>query len=117
MSDMKKRKKSPKRAKRPSPKPLRKTEKSAKFGYYPQPLDFTAEGITVSTLPNLSDAVDFVEKCHGDCICDAWFYPPRQPKRMIRLTPTEQSCQVAEMPFSARVFGLPKTHQLTHKKV
>ena len=116
LPDMKKPQKITEACKKAESKAVAKTEKSAKFGYYPQPLDFTAEGITVSTLPNLSDAVDFVEKCHGDCICDAWFYPPRHPKRMIRLTPTEQSCQVAEMPFSARVFGLPKTHQLTHKK-
>ena len=116
MPDMKKPQKIAEACKKAESKAVAKTEKSAKFGYYPQPLDFTAEGITVSTLPNLSDAVDFVEKDHGNCIYKAWFYSPRQSDRMICLPPTEQLCKVVERPFSARVFGLPKTHQLTHKK-
>ena len=85
---------------------VEQTEKTIRFGYYPRALCFSAGNIVVSTLPDFSKAVDCVEKVNNGCIHGGWFYSPRQPRPN----------GAGDYPYNARVFRLPKTHSLTHKK-
>jgi hypothetical protein len=64
------------------------------FGYYPNQWDFQVGDISITTLPNLTQVVNEIEKC--DLIHNEWLYAPGGVR-------------------PSRVFGLPKTHVLTHK--
>ena len=77
------------------------------FGFFPNPLEFTAGDITITTLPGL------VEKVAGD----KWkrlgrkrlgIYARMQGKKNI-ISGLEH-----ERPCLSRIFGLPKTHALIH---
>ena len=95
---------------------VERAEKTVRFGYYPGKLDFRAGGIVVSTLPEFSEAVNFVEKSNEGCVHNGWFYPPRQRRNTRCITPEGLTCKVETLPFCTRIFPLPKTHSLTHKK-
>lgn len=95
---------------------VEQAEKTVRFGYYPGKLDFRAGGIVVSTLPEFSEAVNFVEKSNEGCVHNGWFYPPRQRRNTRCITPEGLTCKVETLPFCTRIFPLPKTHSLTHKK-
>lgn len=80
--------------------------RSIAFGYYPQQCDFDTGVISITSNKNLDNLVLDVEKLpnvHKD-----WIYPsPQQMSGSV-------SGQVVDLPYRPRVFGLPKTHTLTH---
>lgn len=75
------------------------------FGYYPVPLDLTAGAISIETLPELERTVADIES--DELVDNGWIYAPLQ-----RVKPL--GGEVFERPYSARVFGLPKTHRFRH---
>lgn len=73
-----------------------------KFGFYPWPLEIKAGPVAVSTRPNLERTAR--ELCASDCVEGDWFYAP----------PPRRHDDVQTLPYSSRVFGLPKTHTIEH---
>lgn len=80
---------------------------SLKFGYYPDALDFTSGGITISTLEGLKETVSDIEQL--ETLDNDWVYPG--PKR----TQDFLSREVTLKPYSRRIFPLPKTHEIRHQ--
>lgn len=78
---------------------------SAQFGYYPVALDFSAARFTIRTLPDHAQIVACIQG--APYVRDGWIYPGTQRHRDL------MTGQVSEMPYSSRVFGLPKTHELS----
>lgn len=75
------------------------------FGYFPKPLDISSGPITVCDLADLDLTVARVE---GDDQAEQdWIYAPPQLVRNL-------GGNVRQRPYSARVFGLPKTHAIAH---
>ena len=78
----------------------------AEFGFYPLLLDIESGPVKVSTLPKLDDRV---REVHGsDTVEKEWYYSPTE-KILHVLADRVQVC-----PYPARVFCLPKTHQISH---
>ena len=77
-----------------------------KFGFYPWPLEIKTGPVAVSTLPNLERTARGL--CASDCVEGDWIYapPPRRHDFM--------SGEVQTLPYSSRVFVLPKTHVIEH---
>jgi hypothetical protein len=75
------------------------------FGYYPKPLAVSCGPITISALPDIASAVATVEG--SDAIEKDWIYAPPQLVRNL-------GGGVQQRPYSARIFGLPKTHLISH---
>ena len=76
------------------------------FGFYPYPLKIEAGEIKISTLPDLEDKINNVNT--NKYVEKDWIYSPPQHER---------DClggRVRELPYTARVFGLPKTHTIKH---
>ncbi len=76
------------------------------FGFYPRPLQVDVGDVRIRPLAGLDETVEGVRSSDG--VHDGWIYAGLQ-----------QSCdllsgQVRERPFSARVFGLGKTHRFEH---
>lgn len=82
------------------------SEHSVTLGYYPRHCDFHAGDISLTDLADLEEIVSDIEV--GETICDDWLYVPLQEKRDFFGGRTEM------LPYSARIFGLPKTQTLTH---
>lgn len=82
------------------------SESKMDFGYHPRSLSLTAGPVTVTTLPNLDELVD--ELANSEGVEDGWIYAPLQPVRDFL------TGDVRQRPYSARVFGLPQTHSITH---
>jgi hypothetical protein len=79
---------------------------SIDFGFYPSDFDKTSGPIAIETLSNLDDKIKDVsgsEYAEGK-----WIYSP--PARVRDVF----SERVKTMPYSARIFRLPKTHRLSH---
>lgn len=83
------------------------TGKTVEFGFCPIPLDWQSGDIRVSTLQDLEESVQSVREDAG--VENDWIHSPRQHRRDFL------SGTVTELPRSARVFGLPMTHELEHK--
>lgn len=69
---------------------------SATLGYYPLDCNHQVDSISLTNLPDYQQSVVGIEASthvHND-----WLYAP----------------QSTALPYNARVFGLPKTHELTH---
>lgn len=81
---------------------------SLDFGFHPNALEIDAGDITVRSLPDRETVVGDLRD-EADIEKD-WIYSPAQRSRDF-MTGAEH-----EKPYSARVFGLPKTHTLTHRK-
>lgn len=76
---------------------------SAEFGYYPYPIDIIDKRFSVKTLSNFRESVENVT---GDPnIIRDWIYPGAQQVKSMGMG-------IKSMPYSARVFRLPKTHCL-----
>ena len=75
------------------------------FGYFPEPLEISSGPITVRQLANLALIVADVEG--GDQVEQGWIYAPPQLVHDL-------GGHVRKRPYSARIFGLPKTHAITH---
>lgn len=80
-----------------------------KFGFYPRPLDFDAGPVRIRSLHDLDQIVDSVVTCEQ--VENGWFYAPLQRVQEF------VSGGVRTYPFSARVFGLSKTHSIEHEVV
>ena len=79
---------------------------SLSFGYFPSPLNIEAGPIKIETAFNLESIVATVEDEDG--IDGDWIYAPRQRTRGL-------DGNIEQKPYSARVFGLPKTHTIIHE--
>ena len=77
------------------------------FGFYPKPLHIKEGAITISTLPDLDSKVSEVS---SDGVEKDWAYAPPHYQRDF------MSGGVRKLPYPSRVFGLPKTHVIEHKK-
>lgn len=78
------------------------------FGFYPEPFDADYGDIRIETLVNFSaqaEAVRSSPSVEGD-----WIYAPPERSRDFF------THVVRVLPYSSRVFGLPKTHTLIHQK-
>lgn len=76
------------------------------FGFYPEPLRIDAGPVSVRTLANLEAVVESLFA--SDEVEDGWIYAPPQQTRDF------MSGEVRTRPYSARVFGLSKTHVIEH---
>ena len=83
------------------------TEDAIQFGYYPEKLDMDIGDISISTLSNLDESTLNVNN-EKDTLND-WVYAPLQQRNDFGTN------QIVTLPYSARVFALPKTHELKHK--
>jgi hypothetical protein len=78
---------------------------SIEFGYLPEPRDYTVGDITVATLPGLDEKRREIEE--SGLVEKKWIYgPPAAEHDILR--------GVRDLPFPSRVFGLAKTHSLSH---
>jgi hypothetical protein len=83
------------------------SEHSLEFGFYPNPIDIDVGAIAIRSLP---DRETVVSDLHSDAgIEKDWIYAPAQRSEDF------MSGNVREKPFSTRVFGLPRTHKITHR--
>ena len=80
---------------------------SKKFGFYPERLQSNAGPIKVRPLPEFQATVD--DSSTWEEVESGWIYAPPQGVRDFL------TGKVRELPYSARVFGLPKTHVIKHK--
>ncbi len=80
---------------------------SKKFGFCPEALRIDAGPIQVRPLPELPSTVD--DSAGWEDVENGWIYAPPKGKRDFL------SGQVRELPYSSRVFGLPKTHAIEHE--
>lgn len=78
----------------------------AEFGYYPRHLAVNSGPIQIETLPGLDETVRELEASDG--VEGDWIYAPLQQVRHF------PSGAILTRPYPARIFGLPKTHTLTH---
>lgn len=81
---------------------------SVKFGFVPKPLKIDTGNISIRSVPGIEAKITDVkrsEEVEGD-----WIYSPAQQSRDF------VSGVVKSKPYPARIFGLPKTHILTHQK-
>ena len=76
------------------------------FGFYPHPLRIKAGPVTISPLPDLEQISSDVLASGG--IEKDWIYAPLQRVRNL------MNDQIRECPYMTRVFGLPKTHSISH---
>lgn len=76
---------------------------SSHFGYYPETLTFDRDLFSIRTLPDHSAATDSIDSDPNRV--GKWLYAGQ---RQIQFG----TGRIYEMPYSARIFGLPKTHQL-----
>jgi hypothetical protein len=81
-----------------------KVEKN--FGYWPRKEMVVAGPITIEPLENFSDVLIKDDRSNG--IEGDWIYAPLQQAVDF------MSGSVRTKPYSARVFGLPQTHSITH---
>lgn len=84
------------------------TECTLDFGLYPDHLKIDAGDITIRSLLDLETVV--AEMRASTNVESDWVYAPAQPSR------DSMTGVVLEKPYSARVFGLPKTHTIKHTK-
>jgi len=81
--------------------------RSLEFGFFPRRLELAAGDIRISPLPNFAEVQS--ELLHeNDLIDNDWLYAPLQRTRDLFCNGTRLR------PYSSRIFGLPKTHLLTH---
>jgi hypothetical protein len=78
---------------------------TVEFGWCPSRLDFVVGNITLATLDGLDEKVAAVRDDPG--VDREWIYAPLQQVYIM-------GGGVEERPFPSRVFGLAKTHSLTH---
>ena len=76
------------------------------FGFYPNHLRVSTGPINIRPLPEFAKRVENV--LSSDTVNNDWIYvPPMQTRDFL-------SGEVRDLPYSARVFGLPKTHIFEH---
>lgn len=75
------------------------------FGYHPDLMTMSSGPISISALPGIASAKAGVES--SETLDQDWIYAPPQLVRNL-------GGSVHQRPYSARVFGLPKTHAIAH---
>ena len=80
---------------------------SIEFGYYPRDCEFDTGVISIASNNDLHKLVAGIQE-HPN-VHNEWIYPSPQLVRDFA------SDQVSTLPYSPRVFGLPKTHTLSHE--
>jgi hypothetical protein len=75
------------------------------FGYFPRALDLTVGPVTISTRADFEEAVAGVDENDGRE--GDWVHAPLQPVAHLGGGTTLR-------PYPARIFGLPKTHDIEH---
>lgn len=75
------------------------------FGYHPDLLALSSGPISISALPGIASAKADIES--SETLDQDWIYAPPQLVRNL-------GGGVHQRPYSARVFGLPKTHVIAH---
>ncbi|MDF1719566.1 MAG: hypothetical protein P1U65_02730 [Minwuia sp.] len=83
------------------------TRISLDFGFFPDPLEISVGDVTIQSLPDRRQIANDVRGEQG--IEKDWIFPPAQQSRDFI------SGSVRTKPYSARVFGLPKTHAIAHE--
>ncbi|HIC5589448.1 TPA: hypothetical protein ACW486_003632 [Salmonella enterica subsp. enterica serovar Infantis] len=78
----------------------------AEFGYYPVEVNVETDDFSLLTLPGLAEKTNLINN-HRNVI-NGWIYPGNQEVYNL-------NGGISTMPFSQRVFGLPKTHSLKLK--
>ena len=81
--------------------------KRSEFGYHPGPLRLRVGAITVEPRSDLAETVANIESNEG--LEGDWIYAPLQRVKGI-------GSGIRTLPYSSRVFGLPKTHTIEHSK-
>ena len=76
------------------------------FGFYPEPFQLNAGPVTITPLPEFEQSI--ADTLASDHIEKDWIYAPPQQTREFG------SGEVRDCPYSARVFGLSKTHLIEH---
>lgn len=77
------------------------------FGFYPENLSIDLDNITIKSIKNHNKIiVDFKTECK-DLMKDQWIYAP-----LARRSGFENKTDI--MPYTSRVFSLPKTHEISH---
>ena len=76
------------------------------FGFFPERLEIIVGPVAICTSPELESKVASVVECSD--VEDGWVYAPIQQTRDLL------SGRIRTRPYSARVFGLPKTHWMEH---
>jgi hypothetical protein len=79
---------------------------TADFGYYPKNCDICVGDISITNAPDLAVKIEGVSK--GPGLYEGWIHAPR-----MRMQGLFRDREVV-LPIQSRVFGLPKTHTLTH---
>jgi hypothetical protein len=79
---------------------------SIEFGYYPYPCSTQWGPISITTLPDLEGTIASVDV--APTIYENWLYAPPQ----VLDDPFSGKQRI--LPYASRIFGLPKTHVLTH---
>lgn len=82
-------------------------EISLEFGFYPKPFELDSGSVKIRTLPDLIDKVKEVQELPH--VKKDWIYSPNARTRNL------MSGRVYENPYPARIFGLAKTHVITHE--
>lgn len=78
------------------------------FGWLPISFDVEIGSLIVSTLPGLDAKVRAVRDSEG--VEKDWVYPPLQTLHRFGVG-------ARTLPYTNRIFGLPKTHELIHRAV
>ncbi|MDF2120336.1 hypothetical protein PY365_32720 [Roseiarcaceae bacterium H3SJ34-1] len=86
-----------------NPLPIR-----AKFGFCPLPLRITAGSIEIEPYPDLEAAVE--ELKDSPLVHRDWIYPPLREAHRFG-----DNAGTVQLPYQSRIFGLRKTHILTHR--
>ena len=76
------------------------------FGFYPRPVQVDAGDVRIRPLAEFDEIVERVRSC--ELVHDGWIYAGLQRRRDF------MSGRQRDLPFSARVFGLEKTHWFEH---
>ncbi|EGV7505274.1 hypothetical protein [Citrobacter freundii] len=78
----------------------------SEFGYYPVEVNIETEQFSLLTLPGLAEKVERVNNDKN--VVKGWIYPGNQEVYNL-------NGGITTMPYSHRVFGMPKTHTLKLK--
>jgi len=76
------------------------------FGYCPTPLQLRTAALAIELLPRLTETVAQIESDDG--VDKEWIYAPAQQVHDFGTR------TIRTLPYSSRVFGLPKTHKIEH---
>lgn len=77
---------------------------SIEFGYYPVRCEIEADEFSIRTLPDHDETVSLIES--EENVIRDWLYPGAHK------TLDFMSGRIQSLPYSGRIFGLPKTHLL-----